>query len=217
MNNGAINERELLCRYASVRARLMGPHQRRPRKPAPATPELLSKGGLEVSPQFNPEPIEASPEPEPEAECVSNDNDEHGPSFEASFGEGVSFPASTSIEERAAAVVALTPLIGHDRFRHLIHITARAFGVSAGDIVGTSRLNKYVVPRQIAMTIAALGFRTSLPRVGRAFGGRDHTTVLHARNKYGALIAKLIEASAPSPLSRGPGLASGPGRIDHDL
>ncbi|QJW96187.1 Chromosomal replication initiator protein DnaA [Frigoriglobus tundricola] len=60
---------------------------------------------------------------------------------------------------------------------------ASAFGVSEKDILSTSRLRGVLKPRQIAMYLARELTGLSLPRIGVAFGGRDHTTVLHACRK----------------------------------
>ena len=58
--------------------------------------------------------------------------------------------------------------------------TAEAFGISVGALVSTSRAGAVAWPRQIAMYLARELTTQSLPAIGRAFGGRNHTTVLHA-------------------------------------
>lgn len=57
---------------------------------------------------------------------------------------------------------------------------ARFFGVKVSDLTGPRRTRQVVVPRQIAMYLAREHTGLSLPEIGRSFGGRDHTTVLHA-------------------------------------
>jgi chromosomal replication initiator protein len=54
------------------------------------------------------------------------------------------------------------------------------FGISAEELVSASRTARLAWPRQVAMYLARELTQESLPAIGRAFGGRDHTTVLHA-------------------------------------
>lgn len=68
----------------------------------------------------------------------------------------------------------------------IVKHVAAAFGVSKKDLLGTSRLRKVMVPRQVAMYLARELCGLSLPRIGAAFGGRDHTTVLHSCRKVEA-------------------------------
>ena len=58
--------------------------------------------------------------------------------------------------------------------------TADAFGISVASLVSTSRAGAVAWPRQIAMYLARELTTQSLPAIGHAFGGRNHTTVLHA-------------------------------------
>jgi chromosomal replication initiator protein len=58
-----------------------------------------------------------------------------------------------------------------------------AFGVSEAELLGASRLRGVLRARQVAMYLARDLTGLSLPRLGAAFGGRDHTTVLHACRK----------------------------------
>ena len=61
--------------------------------------------------------------------------------------------------------------------------TADYFGVSLADLRGHSRSRVLVNARQVAMYLCRELTDLSLPRIGQAFGGRDHTTVMHADRK----------------------------------
>ncbi|MBV1700575.1 MAG: chromosomal replication initiator protein DnaA [Hyphomicrobiales bacterium] len=62
-------------------------------------------------------------------------------------------------------------------------LVASHFNVSRADILSSRRTAQVVKPRQIAMYLAKMLTLRSLPEIGRRFGGRDHTTVLHAVRK----------------------------------
>lgn len=57
------------------------------------------------------------------------------------------------------------------------------FNIRASDLIGKSRSRSVARPRQVAMSLAKELTNHSLPEIGEAFGGRDHTTVLHACRK----------------------------------
>jgi len=61
--------------------------------------------------------------------------------------------------------------------------------VSHLDLLSVRRTNDVVRPRMVGMYLARTMTTKSLPEIGRRFGGRDHTTVLHALRKIGMLIA----------------------------
>ncbi|WP_262391512.1 chromosomal replication initiator protein DnaA, partial [Nocardiopsis sp. CNR-923] len=68
--------------------------------------------------------------------------------------------------------------------------TAAYFGLSIDDLCGTSRSRVLVTARQIAMYLCRELTDLSLPKIGQQFGGRDHTTVMHADRKVRALMAE---------------------------
>jgi chromosomal replication initiator protein len=69
-------------------------------------------------------------------------------------------------------------------------VVARQYNVSRSDLLSSRRTANVVRPRQVAMYLAKTLTLRSLPEIGRRFGGRDHTTVLHAVRKIEALVAK---------------------------
>ena len=72
----------------------------------------------------------------------------------------------------------------------IIAQTAAYFGLTIDDICGASRSRVLVTARQIAMYLCRELTDMSLPKIGQAFGGRDHTTVMHANRKISELIGE---------------------------
>ena len=68
--------------------------------------------------------------------------------------------------------------------------TATYFSLTLDDLCGTSRSRVLVNARQIAMYLCRELTELSLPKIGQTFGGRDHTTVMHADRKIRQLIAE---------------------------
>ncbi len=68
--------------------------------------------------------------------------------------------------------------------------TAAYFGLSMEDLCGSSRSRVLVTARQIAMYLCRELTDMSLPKIGQQFGGRDHTTVMHADRKIRSLMAE---------------------------
>jgi chromosomal replication initiator protein len=69
------------------------------------------------------------------------------------------------------------------KIEDILRIISRHYGVSKGDILSQRRHRSVVWPRQIGMYLAKQLTSRSLPEIGRRFGNRDHTTVLHAIRK----------------------------------
>ena len=68
--------------------------------------------------------------------------------------------------------------------------TATYFGLTLEDLCGSSRSRVLVTARQIAMYLCRELTELSLPKIGQQFGGRDHTTVMHAERKIRSLMAE---------------------------
>jgi chromosomal replication initiator protein len=94
----------------------------------------------------------------------------------------------------ASAEITLRDLINIRESRRvkiedILRIVAQHYGMSKLDIVSSRRTRIVVRPRQVAMYLAKVLTPRSLPEIGRHFGGRDHTTVLHAVRKIEGMIA----------------------------
>jgi chromosomal replication initiator protein len=72
----------------------------------------------------------------------------------------------------------------------IIAQTARYFQLAIDDLLGASRSRTLVTARQIAMYLCRELTDLSLPKIGEEFGGRDHTTVMHADRKIRKLMAE---------------------------
>ena len=69
----------------------------------------------------------------------------------------------------------------------------RYYTVTQMDLVGSKRTQSIVYPRQIAMYLSRELTDLSLPKIGEAFGGRDHTTVMHALKKIQKMMGEQRE------------------------
>lgn len=71
---------------------------------------------------------------------------------------------------------------------HIQRHVAEGFGVKPSDLRARNRTRAVSFPRQVAMYLARQLTQTSLSEIGRAFGGKDHTTVIHAVEKIQTLL-----------------------------
>lgn len=65
----------------------------------------------------------------------------------------------------------------------IINVVSKYFGITPKEMTSKSRSRDVAFPRQVAMYLSRKHTNTSLPKIGRYFGGRDHTTVIHACDK----------------------------------
>jgi chromosomal replication initiator protein len=75
------------------------------------------------------------------------------------------------------------------RIDDILRTVSKHYGVNRGDLLSGRRNRSIVRPRQIGMYLAKLLTSRSLPEIGRRFGNRDHTTVLHAIRKIESLMS----------------------------
>ena len=66
---------------------------------------------------------------------------------------------------------------------YIQEIVAKYFNINKNDLISTKKSNDIAYPRQIAMYLCRNTGQMSLPKIGAAFGNRDHTTVMHACTK----------------------------------
>jgi len=74
------------------------------------------------------------------------------------------------------------------RVEDIQKVVSRHYNVSKNDLLSNRRTRVIVRPRQIAMYLSKILTPRSLPEIGRRFGGRDHTTVLHAVRKIESML-----------------------------
>ena len=76
------------------------------------------------------------------------------------------------------------------RIEDIQKVVARFYKITKDDMISARRTSNVVRPRQIAIYLAKILTLRSLPEIGRRFGGRDHTTILHAVRKIEDLMGK---------------------------
>lgn len=74
-----------------------------------------------------------------------------------------------------------------EQIRAIMSAAADFYGVRKADLSSKRRTKDVVLPRQVAMYLCRTMTTRSLPEIGRRFGGRDHTTCLHAYRKIAQL------------------------------
>lgn len=87
-----------------------------------------------------------------------------------------------------------------NRLQRLLRIVSEVFNISVGSLKSSARTAGIVRPRQIAMAIAYHLKLGSMPAIGRAFGNKDHTTVLHSVRKMCHLVDEAVASfQKPEP------------------
>ncbi len=99
-------------------------------------------------------------------------------------GETITVP----LAEKTLADLIRTRETPRVRIDDILKIVSRHFKVPRTDLLSSRRSRDVVRPRQIAMYLAKSLTSRSLPEIGRRFGGRDHTTVLHSVRKVEQLM-----------------------------
>lgn len=105
-------------------------------------------------------------------------------------------PLARQFEKAGAAERAREAELKIIHVRQIQKAVAKKYGVTLDDILSQSKKTVVVKPRQIAMYLTKTLTLKSLPEIGRKFGGRDHTTILHGVRKIGAIAASSPKLAA---------------------
>lgn len=97
-------------------------------------------------------------------------------------------PITVQLAERTLADLVRARDTRRVRIEDILRIVSRHYKVPRNDLLSSRRSRDVVRPRQIAMYLAKSLTSRSLPEIGRRFGGRDHTTVLHSVRKVEQMI-----------------------------
>ncbi|SPX68491.1 chromosomal replication initiation protein DnaA [Lactiplantibacillus plantarum subsp. plantarum] len=101
-------------------------------------------------------------------------------------------PITTSLVADALKSLHLSSKLSEVSIPVIQEKVAKYFHVTMADLKGKKRNKQIVIPRQIAMYLSRELTESSLPRIGNEFGGKDHTTVIHAHDK----ITKALKTDA---------------------
>lgn len=110
----------------------------------------------------------------------------------------------SDLEERLARHEAAAPPRPAPKvyIPQIIRVVANHYGVEVDDILSVRRTGNIIFPRHVAMYLSRKLTPCSLPEIGRRFGGRDHTTVLHAISHIERVIAEFPDSVAEVEMLR---------------
>ena len=77
----------------------------------------------------------------------------------------------------------VTRAVNQNKIDQVIHLVADNYGISPEDLTSKKKTNNIAIPRQIAMYICRVYLEENLTKIGIEFGGKNHTTVMHAVDK----------------------------------
>lgn len=124
---------------------------------------------------------------------------ERQPAPEFSFGRWIERQARLNPMPKPAwfcIVAELNTIPRQPKIEEIQRVVRTAYRLTKAEFVAERRTAPVVRARQIAMYLAKTMTCRSLPEIGRRFGGRDHTTVLHAVRKIEALIVRDTQLAA---------------------
>jgi chromosomal replication initiator protein len=104
------------------------------------------------------------------------------------FADLSGLPLTTQLIDSALA--DLLPRHGEVQAGDVLTAVSAVFGVTVERLLGRERSRDIALPRQIAMFLLREEAHVSLPQIGEALGGRDHTTVMYACEKIGDLLER---------------------------
>ncbi len=99
-------------------------------------------------------------------------------------------PGPTNEPPLPSLELKLPPPVRAPTAAAIISAVAEHYGISSMEVRGAQRGRRYTIPRHIAMYLAAKLTGLSLPAIGRCLGDRDHTTVMHGRDRISTAVDK---------------------------
>lgn len=103
------------------------------------------------------------------------------------------YPAASTTARVGTGTATAGPVLTAE---HIQDVTARSFGLERADLLSSGRTAAVTWARQLAMYLVREHTDASLPAIGRSFGGRNHTTVIHACRRVADRLAADPEAYA---------------------
>ena len=110
------------------------------------------------------------------------------------YGSLTGRPVTADLASEVLAGLYPGTRVHRSSVRDIQEHTCEAFGLSMDELLSTSRAAPVAWPRQVAMYLARELTDQTLPAIGRAFGGRNHTTVMHACRRTAERMASDPEA-----------------------
>jgi chromosomal replication initiator protein len=107
-------------------------------------------------------------------------------------------PITLEVAQRQLRDMLVSPRQANLSIENIIRVVAEYFSLTPNDLKGKKRTQNIVFPRQLAMYIVQELTEYSTTEQGRAFGGRDHTTVMHSIDKIKAQL--LVDPSLDSTI-----------------
>jgi chromosomal replication initiator protein len=104
------------------------------------------------------------------------------------FGSLTGRPLSVELAEDVLKDVFPQGQAAEVSIRRIQELVSDRFQLTLDELCGDKRSQNIVYPRQVAMYLSRELTDSSLPKIGKEFGGRDHTTVIHATSKIARLI-----------------------------
>lgn len=104
------------------------------------------------------------------------------------FAELVGKPLTVEIAQNQLRDTINNPYSGTITIENIQKVVAEHYNVSVSDLKSKKKDRKFVIPRQISIFICCSLTEYSTTEIGNEFGGRDHTTIMHARDKVESLL-----------------------------
>ncbi|WP_443740776.1 chromosomal replication initiator protein DnaA [Treponema berlinense] len=104
------------------------------------------------------------------------------------FAELVGKPLTVEIAQNQLRDTINDPYSGTITIENIQKVVAEHYNVSVSDLKSKKKDRKFVIPRQISIYICCSLTEYSTTEIGNEFGGRDHTTIMHARDKVESLL-----------------------------